>query len=1496
MHTEQTMELPRVDLPQADVFPQSFAQQRLWFMHQMEPESAYYNAAVTFTLEGRLDGDALRRALAEIVRRHEALRTVFAAVDGQPVQVVAPHARLELPLTDLSGLPAPERAAEAARITRDEAARPFDLSRGPLFRPRLLRLGGEEHRLILSMHHVIGDGWSLGVIFRELGALYGAFSRGEPSPLPELEVQYADFAVWQREQLAGEALAGQLAYWTHALAGAPAAVPLPADRARPETPSHVGAVHVFRLPPGLDDALRALSRAEGATLFMTLLAAWQALLFRYTGQEDLAVGTPVANRTRPEVEPLIGFFVNMLVMRAGLGGDPSFRALLAQTRETTLAGWANQDLPFERLVEELAPERTLAHQPLFGVVFALQNAPWPPLHLPGLRLRMDPVDPGTARYDLVFTLREDDGGIGGRMEYAADLFDASTIERLADHYVRLLRAVVADPAARISTLSLLADEERRATADAARAMARPYPRDASIPALFAEMVRRAPDAAAVVHGGETVTYAQLDARAEGLARRLRRAGAGRGARVGVCMERGAGLAAAWLAVLRAGAAYLPLDPAHPAERLAWMLEDAGATLVVAGDGAPALAIGGVRVVRAEDGGGDGPPVEAEIDPSDVAYVVYTSGSTGLPKGIEVPHRAVARLVRGTDFAQLEADDRVAQVSNPGFDAATWELWGALLNGAALAVVDRDDALVPAALVAALRASGATALFLTTALFNGVAREVPDGFRTLRHVAFGGEAVDPDAVRGVLAAGPPRRLLHVYGPSENTTFSTWHLVQAVPPAAATVPIGRAVASSTAYVLDAALRPLPPGLPGELCVGGDGVARGYLHRPRLTAERFVPDPFSIEPGARMYRTGDRVRAGRDGALEFLGRMDQQVKIRGFRVEPGEIEAALRAHPRVAGAVVVPREDAPGDRRLVAYVVAAARAEDAAEDGAAPDQVAEWAELFEDTYAAGGAADPAFDIVGWNSSYTGQPIPAEPMREWVDATVDRILALRPRRVLEIGVGTGLLLHRVAPHCESYVGTDFSPTVIAALGRSLERRPVSVPVRLLERPADDVSGLEPGAFDTVVLNSIVQYFPGAEYLARVIEGAARVLAPGGRILLGDLRSFPLLEAFSASVELFRAPDELPVADLRQRVARTVEEEKELLVDPAFFTALRRRIPSIGRVQVHLKRGRAPTEMNRYRWEVVLHTGDAERPASASTESIAWDEVGSMAGLRTRAASVGDACLAVTGIPNARVADGVEAVRLLSSADARRTTGELRAACQAAARAAVDPQDVFDLADALGIGVRLRWSAEGGGRFDALFWRGAEEPAGAFPEAEAPREPAAYASEPARESGTRSLVPALRAHLRRSMPDYMVPAAFVVMDRLPLTPNGKVDRRALPAPDGDRPALETAYEAPRTPLESTVAGIWADVLGVQQVGVHDRFFDLGGHSLLATRVVSRIRAALQVELPVRALFEAPTVAGLAAAVERAEHAATLRLLDELEGLDPAELARLLAEEEAAHA
>jgi amino acid adenylation domain-containing protein len=898
--------------------PLSYPQQRLWLLDRLDPGTAVYNVPALFRITGAMAPGVLAAALTEIVRRHEALRTTFEAAGEGPAQAVAPPAPHPLPVVDVAALAKTARAAESARLAREEAVRPFDLDRGPLLRTTLVRLGPEDHTLLLTMHHIVSDGWSMGLLLAEISALYEAGSAGRPSPLPELPVQYPDFALWQRRWLDRDGLEARLAWWRQRLAGRPEALDLPADRPRPAVLGTRGAVERLELPDDLAGELKALSWRRGTTLYMTLLAAVDVLLARSTGQRDLLVGSPVANRGWAEVERLIGFFVNTLVMRADASGDPSFLDLLARVRETALGAWAHQDLPFETLVQDLAPERDLSRSPLFQVSFALQNAPAAsPTLGPGILLAEEPIETGTAKFDLGLAFEEVPDGLVGGAEYSTGLFDPATIRRILGHFRALLEGIVAAPEARISDLPLLTEAEREQLLVWNRT-ASLYPRETTIHALFREQARRTPEAVAVISGEERLTYAELAAQASRLARRFRAEGVGPDVPVVLLLERSAGMVAASLAVLEAGGAYVPLDPGDPAERLRFVLEDTGAPVVVARGALPAgVETQGARLLLLDSPDGPELPVADDAGAANLAYVIYTSGSTGRPKGVAVTHRSVGRLVLGTDYLQIVPRDRVAHLSNPAFDAAVFELWGALLNGAAVVVIPRETALSPERLAAEIEARGVTAMFLTTALFNLLVREAPRALSAPRAVLFGGEAVDPGAVRACIEAGPPERLLHVYGPTESTTFTTWHRVKEVAEGE-TVLIGLPIANTTVHVLDLARRPVAVGVPGELLIGGDGLARGYFRRPGLTAERFVPDPFAEEPGGRLYRTGDLARRRLSGAIEFLGRIDHQVKVRGFRIELGEIETALAAHPGVAGAVVLAREDVPGERRLVAYVV--------------------------------------------------------------------------------------------------------------------------------------------------------------------------------------------------------------------------------------------------------------------------------------------------------------------------------------------------------------------------------------------------------------------------------------------------------------------------------------------------------------------------------------------------------------------------------------------------
>ncbi len=960
---------PIVPVPRDQALPASFAQQRLWFLDRLEPGQSAYNIFSALALHGRLDRPALRRSIAEIVRRHEVLRTTFDAPDGQPVQVVTPPGEAAPPVrfVDLAGLAGERREGQARRLRSRVASLPFDLERGPLFETLLLELGGGEHHLLVRMHHVVSDAWSHGLLVRELGRAYTAFAAGRPSPLEELEVQYADYAHWQRRWLQGEVLEDQLAYWRDRLAGAPAALDLVTDRPRPAVWAPRGDRRSVRLPAELVDGLRRLARRQGATLYMVLLTAFQALLHRYTGQDDLTVGSPIAGRNRREVEALIGFFVNTLVLRSTVDGDPPFDRMLTATRETALAAYEHQDVPFERLVEELVPERSLGRTPLFQVVFALETTGGDRLSLPDLELR--PLGGGsrTAKFDLSLVLAEGERETTGWMEYPVALFDASTVERLLGHWRTLLSGVVESPEVRLSELPLLTAVEENQLLVEWTATATGYPREATIDTLFGAQARATPEAVAVemarveISGVEaratapprtSLTYGELDGLSTALAWRLRAAGVGPEIRVGLCVERSLALPVALLAILKAGGAFVPLDPDYPRQRLAFMMEDAGLAVLLAQESLvavlpdhqlPVLLVdaAGVAVDRAEAGAEDGGPSpagevgnrpSAGTSADSLAYLMYTSGSTGRPNGVAVPHRGVVRLVKEADYADLGPEESFLQLAPISFDASTLEVWGPLLNGGRLVVMP-PGAPSLADLERAITDHRVTSAWLTAGLFHQVVEERVESLGGLRQLLAGGDVLSPPAVRRFLEAVPEARLVNGYGPTENTTFTTCHPMGRPGDVGRTVPIGRPIADTTVHLVGRRMESVPVGVAGELWTGGDGLARGYWDRPARTGERFVPHPWSGEPGARLYRTGDLARWRPDGSLEFLGRRDFQFKIRGFRVELGEVEGALAELPGVADAVAVVRDGAAG-KRLLVYVVMEAGSEPVVEtaEGAA------------------------------------------------------------------------------------------------------------------------------------------------------------------------------------------------------------------------------------------------------------------------------------------------------------------------------------------------------------------------------------------------------------------------------------------------------------------------------------------------------------------------------------------------------------------------------------
>ncbi|HEV7518199.1 MAG TPA: amino acid adenylation domain-containing protein, partial [Thermoanaerobaculia bacterium] len=919
--------------------PLSFAQERLWFLDRLEPGSAAYNVFNGLRLVGRLAVPALEESLSEVVRRHAVLRTTLGIAGGLPTQIIAAELRPEFPLVDLRALAPARREREARRLADAEAARPFDLARGPLLRAALLRLSPDEHAVLFTLHHVIADGWSMGLLVREVAALYGAFVSGLPSPLPELPLQYTDYALWQRRWLSGAVLAEQLSYWRGQLSGAPTVLDLPTDRPRPAVQSFRGATLASPLPSGQE--LEGLARRQGATLYMVLLAGFETLLYRITGQDRLLVGSTHANRNRREIENLIGFFVNTLVMRADFTAATTWSELLGRTRESVLGAFAHQDVPFERLVEELEPARDPSRTPIVQVVMQLQNARASSLALPGLAISPLAVTGRTAKFDLVVNFAEGESGLESEWHYRTDLFDRATVARLSGQLGRLLASAAEPSDRRLADLALLSAAERHqlvcewnegAMAPMA-AMAPKQPMLGSLYERFAVQAAARPAAVAVVSAGERLSYGELARHAERLAGHLAALGVGRGDRVGLLLARSPRLPAAILAVLRAGAAYVPLDPAYPVDRLTFMLADSGARVLVTEAALLSVLTSpeGLAVVVLESleaglldrrgaaaGGGAGS--------ADLAYVIYTSGSTGRPKGVGVTHGNAVRLFTATEgWFGFGPADAWTLFHSYAFDFSVWELWGALAYGGRLVIVPYEVSRTPPAFRDLLAQEGVTVLNQTPSAFrqllwaeeSALSRGEPK--LPLRWVIFGGEALEPGSLEPWFArygeAGPC--LVNMYGITETTVHVTYRRLSRRDLVSGSV-VGRALPDLAVYVVGGAGSPAPLGVPGEIQVGGAGVSAGYLGRPELTAERFVPDPFGGAAGARLYRSGDLARWLAGGELEYLGRIDHQVKVRGFRIELGEIESALARHPGVREAVVLASAEGSEDRRLVAYVV--------------------------------------------------------------------------------------------------------------------------------------------------------------------------------------------------------------------------------------------------------------------------------------------------------------------------------------------------------------------------------------------------------------------------------------------------------------------------------------------------------------------------------------------------------------------------------------------------
>ncbi|MGN5376751.1 non-ribosomal peptide synthetase [Streptomyces lasalocidi] len=1238
----------------------------MWLTQQLEGGAETYNISPAFRLTGPLNEDALRAAVRDVVARHEPLRTTYVTDDNdepQPRILPAAQVSVEVPVVEV----APDALDDAVDAF---IAHRFDLAAEIPFRVRLFRSAPEEHLLVLLIHHIASDGVSGGPLARDLTTAYTARLDGRAPEYEPLPVTYKDYALWQRELLGdvsdpGSLAAAQAEYWRKELAGVPQPLSLPLDRPRPAERNSQGDSLGLEVAPRTAAGLQKLADERGMTMSMVVQAALGVLLGKLGGGEDVTIGNPIAGRTDEGLADLVGLFVNTQVLRVDLSGNPSFADLLPQVRDKALAAYEHQDVPFETLVELINPDRSTSYQSLFQVMFAWQSFEKADFELPGLKVEFEQYLTQTSLADLFFSLAAtDSGSLRGDLMYSTQLFDRDTAEEIAARFVRVLEQVAAAPQAPISTIEVLGQDEREWLVRRVNDTAHPVAAG-TLPDAFEAQVAREPERVAVIAERETLTYGEFNRRANRLAHWLIEQGAGPETLVAVRIPRSVELLVAVYAVVKAGAAYVPLDTELPEDRVRHILDSARPLVVLTEDLPDVSAYPGTNPGRT-------------LSPDNTAYAIFTSGSTGRPKGVPVTHRSIMnRIAWGLEHFDVTVEDRMLVSTSASFDASVPEMFSNLQMGACVVVASAEGRRDPAYLADLIQREGVTGAFFVPSLLSAFVTEPSAAHcSSLRWIEVAAEAFPAALANRFVELLPGCSANNLYGPTEATVEVTgWQHV----PGADRVPIGAPIWNNQVYVLDAALRPVAPGVAGELYLAGVCLARGYLGQTGLTSERFVACPFG-EPGSRMYRTGDLVKWNKDGQVEYLGRTDSQVKVRGFRIELGEIEHVLTGHPCVKQAAVVVREDQKGDQRLVAYVEP--DPDTAVADAAA--QVEEWRQVHDDDYADSAEEAWGEGFQQWKSVYDGEPVPLEQLREWQDAAAAQVLRFAPRRVLEIGVGTGLLLAKTVGEVDEYWGTDISATAVERLRAQAEQAGHGDRVRLSVQAADDVTGLPQGHFDTVVLNSVAQYFPGVAYLDQVLDQAMELLAPGGRLIVGDVRNAAtqriLATAEQRAAQPYAAHDEI-----RASVEQALLDQRELLVAPEWFAqwAADR---AVG-VDIRLKAGRAHNALTRHRYEVVLHKEPADVLDLAGVPAVPWGgETSDLAGLGA-VVDRANGPVRCTGIPNARLAEEAAAATFAGVLSLGAPTGR-----------PVDPEDLAAWARQRGMEAVLTWSGEAVHSFDAVL------------------------------------------------------------------------------------------------------------------------------------------------------------------------------------------------------
>jgi amino acid adenylation domain-containing protein len=1456
--------------------PLSFSQERLWFIDRLGGSAQYHMPAV-LRLKGKLNREALVYALQSVVNRHEVARTVFNEEEGRVYQTINSVDGWKLSIVDGSAYK--ENSDGLKQYVQQLINQPFDLSKDYMLRANLVAIDANEHLLVVTMHHIASDGWSKALLVKDVLDFYKAYEKGRQSTMAPLPLQYADFASWQRNYLSGDTLDRKLGYWKDKLEGA-ATLQLPTDFARPAIQSTRGASVSFAVDKALALQLQELSRQQGATLFMTLLTVYKILLYRYSAQEDICVGSPIAGRKQQELEGLIGFFANTIVFRSEIKPAASFIELLKQVRRTTIEAQDNQEVPFEKVVDAVVKERSLSRNPLVQVMFSLQNTPEiPELHLGNLQFSREGHEHTTSTFDIIFFINETPNGFSLLVEYSTDIYSEPTIRQMAGHYKELLSAIVRSPLQSIGLLPMLTGNETQQLLIDFNQTQLQIPADQTVIGLFESVAEKTPGAIALLGENETLTYGELNRRANQLAHYLADKGVKEETLVPVCMNRSVDLIVSILGILKCGGAYVPIDPGYPQERISYMLQDTGASIMLssneiiaklsAGETLEAIAMDGDRALV------NSQPVHnlnIGVKPQQLANVIYTSGSTGKPKGVLIEYKGLLNLVVWHNLRyKVDAFSRATTMAGVGFDAFGWEVWPYLAAGASLLIIDDETRLSPFKLLTQFNTHQVTHSFMATALVQDFVNISRSKTGSLKCLLTGGDKLSSIDIEGI-----GYTLVNNYGPTENTVVTTSYELKTTDNEI-TPPIGSPVSNTSIYILNNEDGLVPVGVAGEICISGDSLARGYLNREDLTEEKFVSNPFSKTAGTKMYRTGDIGRWLRDGNIEYLGRKDDQVKIRGYRIELGEIESVLQQTGLVSQAVVLAKQQRDGNKTLLGYMVPDWGVVKAEELELYRVQIAGWKELYENEYSQTEGVediDVEFNIIGWNDSFTKEPIPAEHMKQWVDDIVSVILSKQPERVLEIGSGTGLIYYQLAGKLKKYIGTDFSRSSMNQIAERISKGSRDYgETELVVTAAHEINIPEDEMVDTIILNSIVQYFPGEDYMNSVIEKAIAVLKGRGRIIVGDVRDNRLLSAFKGRLYLQRMQPSGSAKEFNWAVSQEVMNEEELCFSPEYFYRLQLLYPLITHIDIQWKNTECINELSLYRYTVIIYVGIEQPVVDPQWQN--WDDKTTRNNIDQQLQEQ-QPLVAIRDVPNPRLWKERQLARALN---------DKRVLTAADISNAIENEDVankvvwqlMDTAKLNGYGYRLLLD-EDPLKVNLLFER---QQSGHFITTvygDWERRVAAFNTNiPLFTDIMLSMQKDILSLLQQRLPEYMVPAGLIALPAMPLTNNGKVDRSFLSRQEDKAMVSQLNYKPPRTKLETTLASIWQSLLHLDKVGIEDNFFELGGHSLLLMRLISAVRRELGVELSIKDLFIHTTISELASHLEGLGNGAILPAIESVE-------------------